>query len=105
MFNSGPSRAPAQHAPPPAKPAAQQAPPPAQYAAPAPQGGGMMSGIGSTIAQVSPNFSRSWHSSHSASYLQGFAFGTGSAIAHRAVGAVFGGAGGAAAASSTTPVR
>lgn len=41
----------------------------------APQGGGMMSGIGSTIAQ-------------------GMAFGTGSAIAHRAVGAAAGMMGG-----------
>lgn len=40
-----------------------------------PQSGGMLSGIGSTIAQ-------------------GMAFGTGSAIAHRAVGAVAGGMGG-----------
>lgn len=39
------------------------------------QSGGMLSGIGSTIAQ-------------------GMAFGTGSAIAHRAVGAVAGGMGG-----------
>jgi coiled-coil-helix-coiled-coil-helix domain-containing protein 10 len=38
-------------------------------------GGGMLSGIGSTI-------------------VQGMAFGTGSAIAHRAVGAVAGGFGG-----------
>merc|ERR1712176_1184814 len=48
-------------------------------ATPAPQqqsrGGGMLSGIGSTIAQ-------------------GMAFGTGSAIAHRAVGAVAGSLGG-----------
>ena len=42
-----------------------------QSQAPAPSGGGMLSGIGSTIAQ-------------------GMAFGTGSAIAHRAVGAVAG---------------
>merc|ERR1712137_301399 len=45
----------------------------AQTSTPAPMqqssGGGMLSGIGSTIAQ-------------------GFAFGTGSAVAHRAVGAV-----------------
>jgi coiled-coil-helix-coiled-coil-helix domain-containing protein 10 len=40
-----------------------------------PQGGGMLSGIGSTI-------------------VQGMAFGTGSAIAHRAVGAVAGSFGG-----------
>jgi coiled-coil-helix-coiled-coil-helix domain-containing protein 10 len=43
--------------------------------APASSGGGMLSGIGSTIAQ-------------------GMAFGTGSAIAHRAVGAVAGAMGG-----------
>merc|ERR1712048_165382 len=57
-----------------------------QSTVPAPatsQGGGMLSGIGSTIAQ-------------------GMAFGTGSAIAHRAVGAVansFGGDGGSAEAA------
>lgn len=57
-------------APPPAA-APRAAPPPAQ---PAPQqggGGGMLSGIGSTI-------------------VQGMAFGTGSAVAHRAVDAVVG---------------
>ena len=57
-------------APPPPAPAARAAPPaPMQSAPPAQQSGGMLSGIGSTIAQ-------------------GMAFGTGSAIAHRAVGAV-----------------
>jgi len=66
----------------PRKPAPPTAPaPPAASSVPAPQqsgGGGMLSGIGSTIAQ-------------------GMAFGTGSAIAHRAVGAAagaFGGGGG-----------
>mmetsp|Transcript_3337 Transcript_3337/g.7072 ORF Transcript_3337/g.7072 Transcript_3337/m.7072 type:complete len:165 (-) Transcript_3337:315-809(-) len=47
----------------------QQPPAPMQSHPPAQQSGGMLSGIGSTIAQ-------------------GMAFGTGSAIAHRAVGAV-----------------
>ena len=51
-----------------ATPAPRQAAPPA---VPQQQSGGMLSGIGSTIAQ-------------------GMAFGTGSAIAHRAVGAVAG---------------
>ena len=56
-----------------ARPAARKAAPPAPRqaappAVPQQQSGGMMSGIGSTIAQ-------------------GMAFGTGSAIAHRAVGA------------------
>lgn len=58
-------------------PAPMQSHPPA---VPSSGGGGMLSGIGSTIAQ-------------------GMAFGTGSAIAHRAVGAVagsFGGGGGSA---------
>jgi coiled-coil-helix-coiled-coil-helix domain-containing protein 10 len=63
-----PPPAPAARAPPPApRPAA---PPPAAPAQPA-QGGGMMAGLGATI-------------------MQGMAFGTGSAIAHRAVGAVAG---------------
>lgn len=63
-----PPPAPAARAPPPApRPAA---PPPAAPPAPS-QGGGMLSGLGSTI-------------------MQGMAFGTGSAIAHRAVGAVAG---------------
>lgn len=58
----------------PAAPAAKPAPPAAAApsavaAAPQAQSGGMLSGIGSTI-------------------MQGMAFGTGSAIAHRAVGAV-----------------
>ncbi|KAL9181602.1 hypothetical protein ACHAXT_010407 [Thalassiosira profunda] len=67
----------------PPAPKRKPAPPPARQAArpPAPmqsqpaQSGGMLSGIGSTIAQ-------------------GMAFGTGSAIAHRAVGAVAGSMGG-----------
>eukprot|EP01032_Pedospumella_encystans_P009369 gene9369-11030_t len=75
------SRAPApaaRSAPPPAR----SAPPPAHHApapapaphAPAPSsgGGGMLSGLGSTMAQ-------------------GFAFGTGSALAREAVGSIFGG--------------
>ncbi|KAL7467047.1 hypothetical protein ACHAXS_009830 [Conticribra weissflogii] len=66
-------------APSPAPAAAPQQPPaPMQSHPPAQQSGGMLSGIGSTIAQ-------------------GMAFGTGSAIAHRAVGAVansFGGSDG-----------
>ena len=50
-------------------PAPRAAPPaPMQQQAPAPSGGGMMSGLASTVAQ-------------------GMAFGTGSAIAHQAVGA------------------
>jgi len=57
------------------KPASSTTPAPQQSTVPAPQqssgGGGMLSGIGSTIAQ-------------------GMAFGTGSAIAHRAVGAAAG---------------
>ncbi|EEC50064.1 predicted protein [Phaeodactylum tricornutum CCAP 1055/1] len=64
-----------------AKPAT--TPAPQQSTVPAPQssgGGGMLSGIGSTIAQ-------------------GMAFGTGSAIAHRAVGAVAGSFGGGEAAA------
>jgi coiled-coil-helix-coiled-coil-helix domain-containing protein 10 len=55
-------------APPPPAPAPAAAPPPAH--APS-QGGGIMSGLASTV-------------------MQGMAFGTGSAIAHRAVGAVAG---------------
>ena len=61
--------------PAPPRPAAPPAPAPAPHHPPAPMqqqssgGGGMLSGIGSTI-------------------VQGMAFGTGSAIAHRAVGAV-----------------
>mmetsp|Transcript_25112 Transcript_25112/g.37015 ORF Transcript_25112/g.37015 Transcript_25112/m.37015 type:complete len:161 (-) Transcript_25112:104-586(-) len=64
---------PAKAAPPPPAPAPRPSPPPpAQQPS---QGGGMLSGIGSTI-------------------MQGMAFGTGSAIAHRAVGAVAGSFGG-----------
>mmetsp|Transcript_17220 Transcript_17220/g.41952 ORF Transcript_17220/g.41952 Transcript_17220/m.41952 type:complete len:156 (+) Transcript_17220:130-597(+) len=62
--------APARRAAPPARPAStttSSTPAPMQQSS----GGGMLSGIGSTIAQ-------------------GMAFGTGSAIAHRAVGAVAG---------------
>ncbi len=59
------------------KPATTPAPAPSSVPAPMQpsSGGGMLSGIGSTIAQ-------------------GMAFGTGSAIAHRAVGAVAGSFGG-----------
>lgn len=66
------ARKPAPPAAPKRKPApapAAQPPAPMQAQPPAQQSGGMLSGIGSTIAQ-------------------GMAFGTGSAIAHRAVGAV-----------------
>jgi len=63
--SSGAKKIPRRAAPPPAK--RPQAPPPAA----APAGGGMLSGLGSTI-------------------MQGMAFGTGSAIAHRAVGAAAG---------------
>mmetsp|Transcript_44319 Transcript_44319/g.67879 ORF Transcript_44319/g.67879 Transcript_44319/m.67879 type:complete len:154 (-) Transcript_44319:205-666(-) len=66
-------------APAPRRPAASPPARPASTSTPAPmqpqQGGGMLSGIGSTIAQ-------------------GMAFGTGSAIAHRAVGAAAGAMGG-----------
>mmetsp|Transcript_23195 Transcript_23195/g.55001 ORF Transcript_23195/g.55001 Transcript_23195/m.55001 type:complete len:165 (+) Transcript_23195:196-690(+) len=68
---------PARRQAPPSRPASTQATPaPRPSSTPAPMqqssgGGGMLSGIGSTIAQ-------------------GMAFGTGSAIAHRAVGAVAG---------------
>ena len=79
-----------QRAPPPAAPSTrqQQAPPPApHHAAPAPQpssgGGGMLSGLGSTIAQ-------------------GFAFGTGSALAREAVGGVMGAFGGSEKPSPST---
>ena len=66
---AAPRRKPAAPAPSRAAPQ-QQTPAPMQAQPPAPQqSGGMLSGIGSTIAQ-------------------GMAFGTGSAIAHRAVGAV-----------------
>lgn len=72
------ARKPAPPAAPKRKPApAPAAQPPARMQAqpPAQQSGGMLSGIGSTIAQ-------------------GMAFGTGSAIAHRAVGAVANSVGG-----------
>mmetsp|Transcript_51534 Transcript_51534/g.65995 ORF Transcript_51534/g.65995 Transcript_51534/m.65995 type:complete len:134 (-) Transcript_51534:174-575(-) len=79
MPRGGRSRAPppARKAPPPPARKASSAPPPpaARSAAPPPaqqqQGGGMMSGLMGTVAQ-------------------GMAFGTGSAIAHRAVGAAAG---------------
>eukprot|EP00536_Pseudo-nitzschia_multiseries_P014058 jgi/Psemu1/310551/fgenesh1_kg.651_\ len=69
----------ARPSPPPSRPASTQAAPAPAAAAPTPapmqqtqsSGGGMLSGIGSTIAQ-------------------GMAFGTGSAIAHQAVGAAVG---------------
>ena len=83
----GRRRAPA--AAPPRRPASTSArtPAPAAPSTPAPvqqsSGGGMLSGIGSTIAQ-------------------GMAFGTGSAIAHRAVGAVAGSLGGG---SEAAPVE
>jgi coiled-coil-helix-coiled-coil-helix domain-containing protein 10 len=63
---SRPAPAPQKPQPPAPAPAAQ---PPAPMQAQPSSGGGMFSGIGSTI-------------------VQGMAFGTGSAIAHRAVGAV-----------------
>lgn len=69
MFSRKP--APTQRRPASTVPAKTQAMPPAKQSS----GGGMMSGLGSTIAQ-------------------GMAFGTGSAIAHRAVGAVAGSMGG-----------
>jgi hypothetical protein len=71
-----PARSHARHAPAPA-PQRQSAPPPAtapHHSAPAPSGGGgggMLAGLGATMAQ-------------------GFAFGTGSAIAREAVGAAMG---------------
>mmetsp|Transcript_19849 Transcript_19849/g.28983 ORF Transcript_19849/g.28983 Transcript_19849/m.28983 type:complete len:153 (+) Transcript_19849:84-542(+) len=68
LFGSKPQRRPASTTAPAPRPAA---PPATQQSS----GGGMLSGIGSTIAQ-------------------GMAFGTGSAIAHRAVGAVAGSMGG-----------
>mmetsp|Transcript_9348 Transcript_9348/g.27907 ORF Transcript_9348/g.27907 Transcript_9348/m.27907 type:complete len:158 (+) Transcript_9348:180-653(+) len=74
----GARRPAARPSPPPSRPASTQATPaPAASTTPAPMqqtqssGGGMLSGIGSTIAQ-------------------GMAFGTGSAIAHQAVGAAVG---------------
>jgi hypothetical protein len=73
-----PARRPAAPSRPQSRPASSSARTPApqqsSVAAPAKSGGGMLSGIGSTIAQ-------------------GMAFGTGSAIAHQAVGAVMGGGG------------
>merc|ERR1712166_931328 len=70
------ARAPARkRAPPPAK--AASAPPPAA-------GGGMMSGLASTV-------------------MQGMAFGTGSAVAHRAVDSVMGPRGGNETSSSDAP--
>ena len=77
--------APSRPAQPPARAASTSTPAPMQ---PQQQSGGMLSGIGSTIAQ-------------------GMAFGTGSAIAHRAVGAVagsFGGGGGEAAPAEVSGV-
>merc|ERR1740115_101592 len=75
------ARAPARkRAPPPAK--AASAPPPAA-AAPA-AGGGMMSGLASTV-------------------MQGMAFGTGSAVAHRAVDSVMGPRGGNETSSNDAP--
>jgi hypothetical protein len=75
----------------PKRPAARSAPPAraASTTTPAPQqksGGGMMSGIGSTIAS-------------------GMAFGTGSAIAHRAVGAVAGSMGGGGGEAEHAPAE
>ncbi|CAM9373185.1 unnamed protein product [Ectocarpus sp. 6 AP-2014] len=69
---SAPARRPAPRSAPPAR--APPAQPPAQQQS---GGGGMLSGMASTMAQ-------------------GFAFGTGSSIAHRAVGAVMGGGGSSA---------
>jgi hypothetical protein len=69
-----PSRSAARPASRPASTMARAPPQQSSVAAPA-KSGGMLSGIGSTIAQ-------------------GMAFGTGSAIAHQAVGAVMGGMGG-----------
>lgn len=80
--------APAKPAPPPAPVAAAAAPPAVQQSSGG-GGGGMLSGLGATIAQ-------------------GMAFGTGSAIAHRAVGAVaesFSGGGGGDAAPAAAPVQ
>lgn len=81
--------APARRAPAPAQPK-RQAPPPAKtQAAPAPapaqQSSGMLGGLMSTVAS-------------------GMAFGTGSAIAHRAVGAVTGSFGGSSEAEQEAPV-
>jgi hypothetical protein len=68
MFGRKPAARPAARKPAATTPAPRAAAPPA---VPQQQSGGMLSGIGSTIAQ-------------------GMAFGTGSAIAHRAVGAAAG---------------
>ena len=92
FFNSQrSSRAPARRPAPaaPARRAASTSAPAPRPAAPAPattsSGGGMMSGIGSTI-------------------MQGMAFGTGSAIAHQAVGAVVGSMSGGGRSAEPTPV-
>mmetsp|Transcript_6100 Transcript_6100/g.8507 ORF Transcript_6100/g.8507 Transcript_6100/m.8507 type:complete len:142 (+) Transcript_6100:64-489(+) len=84
----GSSRSSSRSSPPPASPPppARASPPPPARSAPSPapapaQSGGMLSGLGSTMAQ-------------------GFAFGTGSALARQAVGAVFGGG----SAPAPTPV-
>jgi len=87
----GRRRAPAPAAPRrPASTSARQPAPAPAAAPPAPvqqsSGGGMLSGIGSTIAQ-------------------GMAFGTGSAIAHRAVGAVAGSMSGGSEAPAGEPMQ
>ena len=69
--------------PPPARAPAQSAPPPAT-AAPSSGGGGMLSGLGGMVAQ-------------------GMAIGTGSAIAHQAVGAVAGAMSGSGSKSNEAP--
>eukprot|EP01031_Cornospumella_fuschlensis_P032065 gene32065-38777_t len=66
-----PAPAPAARAPPPPAAPAQHAPP-SSMMSPAPQGGGMLAGLGATMAQ-------------------GFAFGTGSAVARNVVNSVMGG--------------
>ncbi|GAX10587.1 hypothetical protein FisN_14Lh085 [Fistulifera solaris] len=86
--SSGMSRSAAPSRPAYSKPAT---PAPAPSSVPAPMqqssgGGGMLAGIGSTIAQ-------------------GMAFGTGSAIAHRAVGAVAGSFGGNSSNEAAAPVQ
>ena len=73
----------ARPAPPRPAPPAPAAHPPAPMQ-PQPSGGGMLSGIGSTI-------------------VQGMAFGTGSAIAHQAVGAVANSFGGGSKESAPAP--
>eukprot|EP00401_Gymnodinium_catenatum_P082513 CAMPEP_0117515222 /NCGR_PEP_ID=MMETSP0784-20121206/30469_1 /TAXON_ID=39447 /ORGANISM="" /LENGTH=138 /DNA_ID=CAMNT_0005311033 /DNA_START=41 /DNA_END=457 /DNA_ORIENTATION=+ len=74
---------PARRTPPPPAPA-----PSARAPAPAPSqqssGGGMLSGLGATMAQ-------------------GFAFGTGSAVARQAVGAIMGGGGSSEAPAAQAP--